>query len=335
MTRETHPYSIATIIVNYGAGELIVEHMEAILAAHDGLNAKIYIVDNASPGGDGAMLSRYVEDKSLSHRILVMEENENHGFAKGNNMALRQILADGPRPDFVFLLNPDAYVLGDGLAQLAKFLTDNPKAGIAGSKLVGRDGDAQISAFRFFSLASEFTGRARTSIFSRIFAHANIAPDQRDETYPTDWVCGASMLIRTAVFDDIGLFDEAYFLYYAETDFMLQAARHGWETWYVHSSQAVHLVGQSTGVKDGRAAAKVIPPYVFESRRHYFRKNHGVLYTVLADCAWLLGSIWFWITRLITRRDTDNAGANIKAFLAQRFSREMRPVAQPREHTAS
>jgi GT2 family glycosyltransferase len=101
-----------------------------------------------------------------------------------------------------------------------------------------------------------------------------------------DWLPGASMMVRRTVFDAIGLMDEDYFLYYEETDFCLQAARAGFETWHVPSSRVMHIAGQSTGVTGKQSVKRRLPGYWFESRTRYFMKNHGRLYSAATDVAW-------------------------------------------------
>jgi hypothetical protein len=122
-------------------------------------------------------------------------------------------------------------------------------------------------------------------------------------------MAGASMMIRRAVFDSIGLMDEAYFLYFEETDFCLRARRAGWLCWYVPASRVVHLVGQSSGVTDTRSRPKRMPRYWLESRRRYFRRNHGWLYALLADCAWAFGFALWRLRRWLQRKpDHDPPG---------------------------
>ncbi len=310
-----NPPRIATIIVNYGAADLIAAHIEAMLAeqaAYPG--SMIYIVDNASPADDAQKLARFVRDNKLEDQIRLMPQADNGGFAKGNNIALREIMKAETPPDYVFLLNPDAYPKPGALRVLVDFMTATPRAGIAGARLEGVDGGAQVSAFRFFTALGEFVNTSQTGIFFNLFRKQIIAPPQRNETYKADWICGAAALIRREVFDEIGLFDEEYFLYYEETDFMLHAKRAGWATWYVHEACAVHLVGQSSGVTNGVTRDHVSPPYWFHSRRHYFRANHGALYAAAADMAWVAGSLVNAAKKTLTGKDASAILANIGQF---------------------
>ncbi len=193
--------------------------------------------------------------------------SENDGFAAGNNAALEPALQSSPPFDYFLLLNPDTVVLPGAVAALASFLDNHPQAGFAGSRLENPDGTPQCSALRFPGIVSEFEGGLRLGICSRLLAKRLVAPPVRDDIHRTDWLVGASLLVRRQVFEQIGLLDPGYFLYFEELDFCLKAMRRGWECWYVPSSRVVHLVGQATGMKSGKTLRKRRPAYWFASRR--------------------------------------------------------------------
>src|SRR5262249_8484299 len=162
------------------------------------------------------------------------------------------------------------------------FMKAHPEVGIAGSRLEDPDGTPQRCAFRFPSAASELEEGIRIGFVSRLLQHSVVAPPVRNEAHETDWVAGASMIVRRGVFDEIGLMDDEYFLYFEEVDFCLRARRGGWTCWYVPASRVVHLVGQASGVTDVKRPMKRRPRYWFESRSRYFRRNHGRAYKMLA-----------------------------------------------------
>jgi hypothetical protein len=161
-----------------------------------------------------------------------------------------------------------------------------PDVGIAGSRLENPDGTPQTSAFRFPSVLSEIEAGMRLGPVSRLLKWRVVAPPPPSEAGPTEWVAGASMIVRREVFEDIGLLDDGFFLYFEEVDFCLRAQRMGWTCWYVPESRVVHLVGQSTGVTDAATSRRRRPDYWFRARRRYFLKNHGLIKTVAADLAW-------------------------------------------------
>jgi hypothetical protein len=208
------------------------------------------------------------------------------------------------------LLNPDTIVRPNALKVLVEFMDEHPEAGIAGSRLEDPDGTPQHSAFRFHTAFSELDLGLRLGLVTKLLNNWVIAPPISDEVCPTDWVAGASMIIRREVLETAGLIDEGYFMYYEEMDFCLQAKKAGWSCWYVPQSHVVHLVGQSSGVTDTKRPPKRLPQYWFDSRRRYFLKNHGWLYTALADAAWTVG-FTLWRIRRVVQGKPDQDPPNI------------------------
>lgn len=317
---------VAIVIVNYKTAALILEHLsKADIEAAKYPGSQIIIVDNASPNDDAVLLQKAIDQQSFLTPIRLISSSENAGFAAGNNIALRKILRFDNQAgddqvndidfDYVFLQNPDAYPHEGAFSRLVDFAEKTPKAGVAGARLEGVGQIPEVSAFRFFSITSDFISAAKTGFITKLFERSLAAPPQREGVYEVDWLCGAAVLIRREVFDDVGLLDEAYFLYYEETDFMLQAKRKGWQCWYVSDAHYTHLMGQSSGVTHGQSKEKSIPDYWFDSRRHYFKKNHGKLYTFIADIAWLTGAALFIVRSWIEGRQTKVLRQNFRRFL--------------------
>lgn len=284
--------SIACIIVNYKTGPLIIEHLPKIRAELGSVaGSHIYIVDNQSPTGDAQLLGSACEGMD---DVTVIAAERNGGFSYGNNRGFERALADREGKDgfdHFYLLNPDAYPRPGCISTLLGFLDENPQVGIVGSKLEGEDGEAQRSAFRFMSLASELTGAASFGPISKLFANKLVAPPVRDEAHKADWVCGASMLMRADVLEKVGMMDETYFLYFEEVDYQRAAWDAGFEVWYEPAARAVHLVGQSTDMKHSKQSSGKAPDYWYDSRRYYFRKNHGAGFATMADAAWSAGKV--------------------------------------------
>jgi GT2 family glycosyltransferase len=209
-------------------------------------------------------------------------------------------------PRYVLLLNPDTIVRPGALRELFAFMEDRPDVGIAGSRLEGPDGTPQRSAFRFPSILGELEGGVRLGLLSRLLSRWVVAPEVPEVPGATDWVSGACMIVRGAVFEEIGLMDEGYFMYYEEVDFCRRARRASWPCWYVPMARVVHLGGRSSGVDDRRAARGRRPSYWFHARRRYFLNHHGRFSMALADLAWSLGYATYRLRRPVQRKpDTD------------------------------
>jgi GT2 family glycosyltransferase len=167
----------------------------------------------------------------------------------------------------------------------------HPKVGIAGGRSEDPDTTAQHCCFRFPNAVSELSDQLRLGVFDRIASRFLTRLGIPEQPTRVDWVSGAFMMVRDAVFDDVGSMDESYFLYFEETDFLLRAHRRGWECWHVPQSRVVHLVGQSTGVGRRTGPPPRLPAYWFESRRRYFVLNHGLVYAVVTDMLVIAGHL--------------------------------------------
>ena len=195
----------------------------------------------------------------------------------------------------------------------------HPKAGIAGSRLEHPDGKAQQSAFRFPTVLSELEDGSRFGIVSRLLSRWVVAPPVPEAPCEVDWVAGASMIIRKAVFDAIALLDESYFMYFEEVDFCRRAKRAGWPCWYVPQSHVVHLVGQSSGVTDIKHARKRRPAYWFDSRRRFFLTHYGRARTFLADLCWTAGYAQWRVRRVLSRKPDRDPARLLSDFVRYNF----------------
>lgn len=302
------PPSLGVVIVNYRTAALTVDCLRSLAPELSGLDAaRAIVVDNASGDGSAERIAAAIRaDPVLSATVSIIAHHENRGFSAGNNVGIRALLASDTPPAWILLLNPDTTVRPGALRKLLECAARHPRAGIVGAQLETVDGAAQRSAFGFPSIWSEFERAAHVrvregvrSLLSRGSGAAAVAPRARR----VGWVSGASLLVRSAVLEDVGSLDEGFFLYYEEVDLCLRAARRGWETWSEPASRIVHLEAQSTQVSFSDAQ-RPPPAFVLESRRRFFVKNHGVAYAAAADLAWLAGHLaWRARVRVSRRRD--------------------------------
>ena len=295
------------VIVNYRSARMVVDCLRSVsdeLRDHPQLDQTHVVVTDNSSGDDSIdILARAVKENSWCDWCEIRPLGRNGGFAFGNNGGIVPALQSPHPPDFVLLLNPDTIVRPGGIATLVRFMQEHPNVGIAGSRLEDPDGTPQISAFRFPSIAGEVERSVRLGPVTTLLKNRMVAPPVPEVAGPCDWVAGASMLVRRAVFDKIGPIDDRYFMYYEEVDFCLAAHRAGFECWYVPQSRVVHLVGAVSQLSDGRKHRKRRPAYWFEARRRYFVKNHGWLYAAGADAAFLIGFSLWRMRRFVQRKD--------------------------------
>lgn len=281
--------TLLCVLLNYRTPEMTLRAATAALADLDAMGGELVIVDNASGDGSEDMLRREVDVRGWHEggRVRVIGSPVNGGFGAGNNIGIRAMLSDGGAPDYVYILNSDAFPDAGSIRALIDHLEATPDAGIACSHVRGEDGQTHTTAFRFPSIAGEFEGAARLGAVSRLLSHARVVLPQPGITQQVDWSAGASMMLRRSMLDDIGLFDETFFLYFEETDLCLRAARAGWWCWYVPQSRVVHIGSVSTGMK----TKSRMPQYWYDSRRHYFIKNYGRVYAACALLAHVGGGL--------------------------------------------
>lgn len=287
--------TVLCVILNWRTADMTRRATEAALAAMEGIEGAITVVDNDS--GDGSFEA--LSEAFAGHpRVRVLQSGRNGGYGAGNNHGIRAGLPDGSAPDYVYILNSDAFPAPDAIRILRDHLDSHPETGFAGSLIHGPDDEPHHSAFRFPSALGELEAAARTGPVTKLLKRWVVAPPLPEATHRVDWLAGASVMMRRTLLDRIGLFDETFFLYYEETDLCRQAARAGWPTVYVVESRVMHIGSVSTGMKDWQR----VPDYWFRSRRHYFEKNHGRAYAWAATLAHLVGAGIYGLRMLAGRK---------------------------------
>lgn len=316
--------SVHVIVLNWRTPDMTLTAAAAALREMAGIDGGLTIVDNAS--GDGSFEAMRAEADArgwlASGRVAVVQSGWNGGFGAGNNFGIRAGLPDGRRADLVYLLNSDAIPRRGAIRALVERLATHPEAGIACSRICGTDGALHRTAFRFPSAAGEFEAASRTGPVTRLLRHSVVALPQPAASCQVDWSAGASMMIRMDVLDQIGMFDEGFFLYFEETDLCRRAALADWQTHYVIESMVEHIGSASTGMKEWRR----VPDYWYDSRRRYFEKHHGWIGALLATAA-ALGGEGVWRLRcLIQRRDTGVPPGHLGQLARHALRRQPPPV---------
>ena len=182
--------------------------------------------------------------------------------------------------------------------KLLDYLETHQDVDFVGSYIHGPDGTPHQTCFCFPSIASEFEGAARTGPISKLLKKHIVARAVPEHACQVEWLAGASVMMRQSTLERIGLFDEAFFLYFEETDLCLRLARAGGQVHFVRDSKVVHIGSVSTGMKTW----KRIPNYWFQSRWHYFSKNHGTPYALATTLAQIAGCAIFELRILLSRR---------------------------------
>lgn len=293
-------------MVTWKAADITIDciaSIESEIAKLD--DARLVVVDNGSDDGSAERIEAAIEDRGWTHFATLVRSGKNGGFAFGHNCALRADLGSAEPADYAILLNPDMIILPDAFSTLVEFMESHPRAAMAGARSQDEDGTVHSCSFRFPGVLNEFASYARVGVIDRALDKHIARMPVVDEPHQVDWVSGACVIVRREVLEQVGLLDEAFFLYYEETDWMLRTKRLGWEIWHVPQAKVVHFVGHATNIKsrnDDRPPRR--PQFWFESRRHYYVKNFGRGYAALTDAAATAGLL-LWRLKLLVKRERD------------------------------
>jgi N-acetylglucosaminyl-diphospho-decaprenol L-rhamnosyltransferase len=290
------------VIVNYCTADLAIACLQSLIPElQPERGDRVVVVDGASPDDSVEQIRHAIEERGWDERVTLKVLDCNKGFAFANNAAIRDALTWEQPPEFFWLLNPDTLVRPHTLEVLLSFLKENPSAGIVGGGIDNQSGQPEHSSFRFPSFWSELDLHLRWGAVTRLLKDRIVAQPLRDDLHRTEWVCGANVMIRRQVFEQVGLMDEGYFLYYEETDLCRRASQAGWECWSLPHARVIHVGGAATGILHDNHETRRRPRYWFDSRRRYFRKHYGWAYAAATDAASVL-SLLSWKCRRVVQR---------------------------------
>lgn len=250
------------------------------------IESEVFLIDNDSHDGSADMVAQ-------KHPwVRLVRNEENLGFAKANNQALKQTTSD-----FVLLLNPDTEVRPGAIRTLIDFLNNNPRCGVVAPQLLNTDGSVQRScrAFpTFVGMLYELLGLSRMfppgSTQGQKFRAYKMLDWNHDDRREVDQPEGACLMIRRAVLDEVGLLDEGYFMLFEEVDWCYRVKQHGWQIWFEPASQVVHHYGQSIKQVKARMILSSHRGLYRFWRKHY-RGNRwymdGIAYTGLMILAYI------------------------------------------------
>ena len=223
------------VVVSYNTADLLARCLASVLA-QIGDDDEVVVVDNASGDGSAALVEREFPD------VRLIASAENLGFGAGNNRALA--VTDGA---YALLLNPDCELAPGSLDGLHRFMESHPRAAVAGGRLRYPDGSFQHASFRFPTL-----WQVALDVFP---VHWRLTESHLNGRYPRAWdtrafeidhPLGALMCVRRAAIEEVGGFDERFFMYAEEVDWCLRFKRAGWQVWHCPDAVAIHHAGQST-----------------------------------------------------------------------------------------
>ena len=275
---------ISVVIISLNTSRVLHECMECLARESEGLTVETIIVDNGSKDDSVAMIRRDFPG------VLLIESPENLGFGRANNLAFEKA-----RGRYIVLLNSDAFLEPGSLRLSVERMDKDPSIGLAGARLIGRDGAWQPSARMFPSILSDLfviSGLSNRFPKSRIFGHFDRTWADQNQAMAVDWVPGAYSIIRREALDKVGPFDPRFFLYSEEVDLCKRIKAAGYSIWYWPDVVVIHIGGESSRqmktVQMSKSGSQ-LTLWRMRSTLLYYRKHHGWQ----AHLARLLETFWF------------------------------------------
>jgi GT2 family glycosyltransferase len=298
--------SLAIVIVSYNTRDLLRDCLRSIDRSGSSCDLDTWVVDNVSRDGSAAMV------RAEFPHIHVIDSSHNGGYAYANNLALREILGNGNRglgrnsdlpipdpqslaPDYVLLLNPDTVVPPGALDALVIFMEAHPAVGACGPKLLLGDGSLDLACRRSFPTPEiafyRMTGLARLFPRSPRFGRYNMSHLDPDLQTEVDSVVGACMLVRGSVVREVGLLDEAYFMYGEDLDWAYRIKQYGWKIMYVPSVTVHHYKRASSRQRPFPSIRAFYAAMRVFHRKHYAATTPAPL-NALIELGITLKEVW-------------------------------------------
>lgn len=264
------------VIVSYRCRELVRDSLRSLFANPPSRPMRVHVIDNASADGTVEII------RAEFPTVAITSATKNLGFGRATNIGIRS--GSGA---YVLALNPDTRLRPGVLDHLLAIMDERSDIGIASCRLERHDGTVDHAAARSFPTVlgslGHFTGLARRRNVPSGLSQYRALPTQAG---PVDMVSGAFMLIRRRGLEEVGTFDEGYWMYIEDIDLCYRFAQAGWLTWYDPTIAVTHLKAATSGSTRSRRVNYSFHHGMYRFyRKHYARRHsavtNGVVYAGL------------------------------------------------------
>jgi len=273
---------LSVIIVNYNVCYFLEQTLLSVRVAAAALGepVEVFVVDNHSADDSVAMVrARFPE-------VMLLENQDNPGFSKANNQALRRATGQ-----YQLLLNPDTLVEEATFRRCCDFMDAHPRCGGLGVQMLDGQGrflpeskrglpTPMVAFFKIFGLARLFPR-------SRTFGRYHLSFLDKDEAHEVAVLSGAFMLLRRAALEGVGLLDEDYFMYGEDIDLSYRLTRGGWQNWYFPGTRILHYKGESTRRTSVNYVFVFYRAMVIFARKHFATSQAGLFSALINAAIWL------------------------------------------------
>jgi GT2 family glycosyltransferase len=284
---------ISVVIVNYNVEYFLEQCLNSVQKALEKVSGEVFVVDNNSIDNSVDMVRQKFPDVHL------IANKDNKGFSKANNQAM--LISKG---EYVLLLNPDTVVEEDTFQLIVDFMDNHPDAGGLGVRMLDGKGKflpeskrglptPAVAFYKIFGLSSLFPKSKR-------FGRYHLGYLSEFETNEIEIMSGAFMLMRKTVLDQVGLLDEAFFMYGEDIDLSYRIIQGGYKNYYFPDTRIIHYKGESTKKSSVNYVFVFYRAMVIFAEKHFSQK-HARLFSFLINCAIYLRAGLAIGTRFIKR----------------------------------
>lgn len=280
---------LSIIIVNYNTEEELFQCISSITKSRINVESEIIVVDNASKKDS---LNRVKN----AFNICILQNARNVGFARAVNQGIYH--SEG---NYILLLNPDTMVEENTIQILLDYIKEKKDAGCVAPAITYPDGKLQPSARSFPTYTKAFFGRQ--SLLTGLFPNNPITRSylslDMDRTNPqeVDWVMGACLITKREVLNEVGFFDERFFLFVEDVDFCYRLKEHKYKVYYVPYVKVIHKFGAATNKSWYRSVLSHNYGMFKFFEKHY---NPNIVLKLLLFLGLVLRVLYLFIFRTVT-----------------------------------
>jgi GT2 family glycosyltransferase len=280
---------LSVIILNYNVRYFLEQCVLSVQNALETIDGEIIVIDNNSQDDSCEMM------KNRFPNVKLIQNNENSGFSKGNNIGVAQ--AQG---EYICILNPDTVVAEDTFTKVLAFTKKLADLGIMGCKLIDGSGNFLPESKRGVPTPwvafTKITGLYKLFPKSRTFGKYYAQNLNENETGKVDVLVGAFMLMKRDLYLEVGGFDEDCFMYSDDIDLSYMMLQKGKSNYYFHETTVIHYKGEST-IKDETYMKR------FQEAMNFFYKKHFRI-SVLFSLFMKVGIVFFSFVKMFQGKST-------------------------------
>lgn len=285
---------LTIIIVNWNGGEMLTDCLASIAKTQGNLKLQVIVVDNASRDG-----SREAAQKQFP-QFHTFNSGSNLGFGRANNLVRPMA-----QSDLVLFLNPDTVVLENALQEMIAFMRTHPEVGGLGCKMRTHEGEIHELGLQYSpSPMKEFVRQLLpASAISRLFPNMLPHLDANKSGYAVK-LYGGCLMVPKALLDQIGWFDERYFMYAEDADMCRTIMANGKKLYYLASTEIIHVAGGTSEKAPSGFSILMMSESIAKFMKKYYGGPGMAFYrvgTLLTSLFRLAALAFVWIPVALTR----------------------------------